>query len=266
MLLKRLVLSNFKGIKAFTFEPDGHDADIYGANATGKTSVADAFAWLLTDKDSLNSAQFGIKTIVNGQPVSNIEHTVEGVFDVDGKQITLKKVYMEKWTKRRGSAAADFSGHTTDFFVNGVPVKLKGYQEKISAIAPPELFRLLTSPRYVNEEMKWDARRRLLIDVCGDVSDADVIATDPDQFARILDMVSGKTADEYRQEVEYKKKGINKELSAIPVRIDELSKSLATADHIPDAGKMVEDKEQITSELSVLRNQLSMIESGGAVG
>lgn len=265
MRLTKLTLSNFKGIEKFCFVPDGNDADIYGANATGKTSVADAFCWLLTDKDSLNSAQFGIKTLVDGAAVNNVEHEVEGIFDVDSKTITLKKVFSEKWTKKRGAAQADFTGHTTDYFVNGVPVKLKGYQEKIAAIAPPELFRLLTSPRFVNEEMKWDARRRLLIDVCGDVSDADVIATNPDHFERILAMISGKTADEYRTEIAYKKTGINKELQSIPVRIDELSKSMP-ADHILDATKMIADKAAATTAISVLRNKISLIESGGEVG
>lgn len=264
MRLQKLTLKNFKGIREFTFSPIGEDASIYGDNGTGKTTVMDAFVWLLTDKDSLNSAQFGIKTLAGGQPISNIDHEVEGVFDVDGREITLRKVFSEKWTKRRGSATPDFSGHTTDYFVNGVPAKLKGFQEKIAEIARPELFRLLTSPRYVNEEMKWDQRRKLLIEVCGDVSDSDVIATSA-EFARIPAMLGGnKTADEYRQEIAYRKTGINKELQTIPVRIDELSKSLPT--QTLDPGPLVTEKSGIESRLAVLRNELSMIESGGAIG
>ena len=264
MILQKLVLRNFKGIREFTFSPMGEDATIYGDNGTGKTTIMDSFVWLLTDKDSLNSANFGIKTLSDGVPVSNIDHEVEGVFDVDGREITLRKVFSEKWTKRRGSAQSDFSGHTTDYFVNGVPVKTKGYQEKISEIARPELFRLLTSPRFVNEEMKWDARRKLLIEVCGDVSDADVIATSA-EFARIPQMLGDKkTVDEYRQEIAYRKTGINKELTAIPVRIDELSKSLPTEQL--DPGPLSKEKSGIESRLAVLRNELSMIESGGAIG
>jgi DNA repair exonuclease SbcCD ATPase subunit len=266
MRLQKLVLKNFKGLRDFKFFPMGDDASIYGDNGTGKTTVMDAFVWLLTDKDSLNSANFGIKTLAGGAPISNIEHEVEGVFDVDGREITLRKVFSEKFTKKRGSAQADFTGHTTDYFVNGVPVKLKGFQEKIAEIARPELFRLLTSPRYVNEEMKWDQRRRLLIEVCGDVSDADVIATNPGEFARIPAWTDKKTVDEYRQEIAYRKTGINKELTAIPVRIDELSKTLPAGDHVGDTNKLIADKAALESSLAVLRNELSMIESGGAVG
>lgn len=264
MRLQKLTLKNFKGIRDFSFSPGGEDAAIFGDNATGKTSVMDGFVWLLTDKDSLNSANFGIKTLADGVPVSNIDHEVEGVFDVDGREVTLRKVFSEKWTKRRGSASPDFSGHTTDYFVNGVPVKLKGFNEKIAEIARPELFRLLTSPRYVNEEMKWDARRKLLIEVCGDVSDADVIATSA-EFARIPAMLGGgkKTADEYRQEIAYRKQGINKELSAIPVRIDELTKMPTQP---LDPGPLSKEKSAVESRLAVLRNELSMIESGGAAG
>ena len=63
MILQKLVLRNFKGIREFTFSPMGEDATIYGDNGTGKTTIMDSFVWLLTDKDSLNSANFGIKTL-----------------------------------------------------------------------------------------------------------------------------------------------------------------------------------------------------------
>lgn len=266
MRLQKLTLKNFKGIRDFTFSPMGEDATIYGDNGTGKTTVMDGFVWLITDKDSLNAANFGIKTLAAGVPVSNIDHEVEGVFDVDGREITLKKVFREVWTKKRGSAQASFTGHETLYFVNDVPVKLKVFTEKITEIARPELFRLLTSPRYVNEEMRWEQRRRLLIEVCGDVSDGDVIATNTD-FQKIAVMLGGKkSADEYRQEIAYRKTGINKELTAIPVRIDELEKTLPANDHIRDAAKLIDDKAALDSRLSVLRNELSMIESGGAVG
>lgn len=265
MLLKKLTLRNFQGIRDFVFEPNGDDGTIYGSNATGKTTLFNSFTWLLTDKNSLNDSNFGIKTLAGGVPVGNIDHEVEGVFDV-GREITLRKVFREVWTKKRGSAQASFTGHETLYFVNDVPVKLKGFTEKIADIARPELFRLLTSPRYVNEEMKWEARRRLLIDICGDVSDGDVMATNP-VFQKIAVMLGDKkSADEYRQEIAYRKQGINKELTAIPVRIDELSKTLPAGDQLPDAGKLIAEKAELDSRLSVLRNELSMIESGGAVG
>jgi len=262
--LKKLTIRNFKGIKDLAFAPDGYDSTIFGDNAAGKTSVYDAFSFLLTGKDSLGIAQFGLKPIGIEGPCPDIE--VEGVFDIGGQDITLKKIQSEKHTRKRGSAATEFTGNETAYFINEVPAREKGYQEKIKDLVGGDgaLLRMLTNPRTFNEELDWKARRKILIDLCGDVSDADVVATDPDRFERIPTITANKSAAEYRSELEYKRKGVNQELKAVPVRIDELEKSLP--EKTADAGALVNDKADAESRLSVLRNQLSMIESGGSAG
>jgi DNA repair exonuclease SbcCD ATPase subunit len=86
-------------------EPQGKDTNIYGDNATGKTTLADAFMWLLFDKDSQGKTNFEIKTLdKDGQPIHGLDHEVEAVLEVEGKKITLRKVYAEKWTKKKGAA------------------------------------------------------------------------------------------------------------------------------------------------------------------
>ena len=50
--LIRLELKNFKGLRDTEFYPDGKNAEVYGDNATGKTTIYDGFLWLLTGKDS----------------------------------------------------------------------------------------------------------------------------------------------------------------------------------------------------------------------
>ena len=42
-----LVLENFKGIQKFEFVPDGKSTAVFGTNASGKTTIADAYYWLL---------------------------------------------------------------------------------------------------------------------------------------------------------------------------------------------------------------------------
>jgi hypothetical protein len=165
MRLISLTLNNFKGIKSFALKPQGKDINIYGDNATGKTTLADAFMWLLFDKDSQNRKDFQIKTLgQDGEPEHGLEHSVEAVLELEnGKRITLKKVFKEKWTKKRGSATAEFTGHTTDHFIDGVPAKKKEYDEKIAEIADEQIFRLLTDPAYFNQQLHWQKRRELLL-------------------------------------------------------------------------------------------------------
>lgn len=61
MRLKKLSLSNFQGIKSFEFEPDGHNANVYGTNAAGKTTLFNALTWLLFDKSSTGEKGFSPK-------------------------------------------------------------------------------------------------------------------------------------------------------------------------------------------------------------
>ena len=76
--INKLTLQNFKGIKSLVINADGNSLDIFGDNATGKTTVFDAFTWLLFGKDSLGRADFGIKTQdSNGNVIHNLEHSVE---------------------------------------------------------------------------------------------------------------------------------------------------------------------------------------------
>ena len=178
--LKRLVLENFKGCGNFSMEPAGKNVSVFGDNGTFKTTTFDAFCWLLFGKDSLGQSNFDIKTLESsGEALHRLEHSVEAVFDFDGEELSLRKVYSEKWTKKRGSAGQEFTGHSVDHWVDGVPSKKKEFDAAVSLICDEELFRLLTSPRFFNEGLHWQKRREILLSVCGDVSDQDVFASDP---------------------------------------------------------------------------------------
>ncbi len=224
--LLRLRLGNFKGMREFVLETDGDDVSVYGDNATGKTTLFDAFTWLLFDKDSQNKKDFEIKTLDGaGQVFHGLEHEVEGVFDHNGRTVVLRKVYSEKWTKQRGSAEKTFTGHETAYYINGVPRKKQEYEAFIAGIVDEKVFRLLSDPSYFNEQLHWQERRQLLLEVCGDISDADVIASD-DRLADLADILGNRTLEDHRRLIQARRAKINKELEQIPVRISEVQRSL----------------------------------------
>ena len=259
MKLMRLTLKNFKGIKDFTLEANGHNVNIYGDNATGKTTIFDAFLWLLFDKDSKNKKDFEVKTLdENNNPIHNLNHEVEGTFEINGKQITLKKVFAEKWTKKRGSATEEFTGHTTDYYVDGVPVKKNEYETKIAEIANEEIFKLLTNPTYFNEHLHWQERRRILLEICGDITDDEVIASDP-SLSKLPEILNGRKLEDHRKVIAANRAEINKELEKIPVRIDETHRSLPDITISTDPNKAQELKKSIQEK----QQELARIESGG---
>jgi len=259
--LLALNLKNFKGVRSFSLKLNGHDGKVFGDNATGKTTLFDAFVWLLFDKDSNNRKDFAIKTLdKSGQTLHNLDHEVEGVFLVGGKKLALKKVYREKWTKRRGSVKEEFTGHTTDYFVDGVPVKKKDYDETVNNLIQEDVFKLLTSPTYFNEQLKWQDRRKVLLEVAGDVTDEEVIRSNK-ELADLLDVLNGRKIEDHKKVIAAKKKEINDQLEKIPVRIDEINHNLPDLTGL-DKEQLEADIAKINAEIDAKQDLISNIRNG----
>lgn len=262
--LLELTLENFKGVKKFSLQANGEDVRIFGDNATGKTTLFDGFVWLLFDKDSNNRKDFSIKTLdAAGKTISGLEHTVEGKFDVDGKIITLKKVYYEKWTKKRGSITAEFTGHTTDYFIDGVPSKKKEYEQLISELIDEDIFKLLTNPAYFNEQLKWQDRRKVLLEVAGDVNDDEVIASNSN-LSKLPDILQGRTIENHRKIIAARRREINDELKKIPVRIAEVKRNIPNVDGLDKAALEAKISE-LNKRIDEKQDRISGIRNGQAV-
>lgn len=261
MKLTKLELLNFKGLTSFTLDLKG-DVVIRGDNATGKTTVFDSVCWLLFGKDSLDRADFEIKTLDGGEPIHKVNHEVTGTFTLDeGGTVELKRVYREKYSSPRGGEVT-LTGHTTDYFVDGVPKKEKEYKEMVSSLVDENIFKLITNPLYFNETYSWQNRRKLLLEMCGDISDEDVIASHDDLKA-LTDILSGHSVDDHRKVVASKKATINKELDMLPVRIDEAlrGKPEVTAD--PEVLRINIDT--LNADIEKLENDKALLQNGHSI-
>ena len=260
--LMSLTLKNFMGIKKFALNLNGGNANIHGDNAAGKTTLFSAWIWLLFNKDSHHNALGeNVKTI----GTSGLEHEVEAILSVNDKPITLRKVYYEKYTKKRGQAVAEKAGNTTDYYINDVPVQLKEYNEHILSIIDPDTFKLLTSPLYFNEQLAWKQRRDVLINLAGDVTNEEVAAADP-SLQKLLSIISDRSIDDHRKVIASKKAAINKEIEQIPHRIDEAIRALPVIENLKGAeiDRAIEalnsDRDAKQTELIRLKNSDPVID------
>ncbi len=293
MRLQSLQLTNFKGQTELHLPAHGQDTAIYGANGTGKTTVADAFYFLLFGKDSLNRKDFEILPLDgNGKRKPEVTQAeVEGIFDIDGKEVTLKRVYAEKWVKTRGKAQREFTGHETLYYIDGVPMKQKDYDAVIkyslcvgrpSAVPKSwskelarnslydiarltdseDVFKLLTNPRYFCEVLTEESRRNLLLKVCSDISDEDVIASD-DALADLPAILDGLTVGDRRKVIKARHTEINKELDCILVRIDEAQRKPVEEVHPLAVAEL--KVAELKKERNTLLEKKIRIESGGQI-
>ena len=254
VIIKRLTLANFKGLRSVAIEFSDNVTTISGRNGTGKTTVMDAFTWLLWGKDSEGNTdtKFGIKTNdTEGNFIPDLEHEVAGTLEVIDTEtgnietVELRRVLVEEWKTEKGKTERKLKGHHTDYFYNGVPLKTKGeYDERINAIIPEAVFKMLTNPYYFLS-LHWTAQREMLLQIAGGVSYEDV-AQDNKTFAALIEQLSGKTVEDYKRELAAQKDKISKALEKIPTRIDEITRATPIT---PDYNALNAEKEQLIKEI-----------------
>ena len=222
MKLLSMKITNFKGIRSLMLDfPDGGDYNIYGTNGAGKTTIVDALTWLLFDKDNMDTKDFSVKTIVDGEPLHHAEHSVECAFLMEnGLRVTLKKIFKEKWQRPRGKLEYEFAGHTTEYYIDNLGKSATEYKRYISSIVDEKLFKTLTNPLYFNENLKDAERRKILMDIIGGVDQDVVIALNP-ELEELTKLLNGRPVEDFKQITKQSISKTKKEIDGIEPAIKE---------------------------------------------
>lgn len=223
--LFQLQVDNFKGCRHLTLDLQGRSASIYGDNAAGKTTIYDAFVWLLFGKDSRGRVDFEIKPLDPGGQVADhaAVTAVEATLDVDGVPLQLRRTYFERWRVKRGGGEATYDGNTSEYFVDGVPMKKSEYENRIRELVSEDVFRVLTNVSWFCEGMDWRRRRDMLFQVCELPRDKDIMAADP-RFEPLSAAMGGLSMEDYKRKIQAERKGFNAGRNTIPARLDEQKK------------------------------------------
>lgn len=250
IILKRITLLNFKGARELSIDFNQSLTNIFGRNGSGKTTVFDAFTWLLFGKDSQDRKKFDLKTIDNaGIIIPQIPHEVSAVITVNGEEVRLTRRFTEKWVKRAGQTDLVFTGNEEERFYNDVPCSQREYEAKIAEICNETVFKFITSPTYFTAQSA-EAQKSMLSKMAGSISDSEIAAGNAD-FESLLNAITGKTLEEYKKEISAKKSRLNAEIAGIPDRIDEKKRDLADD----------EDWAALESECAAKREERKAIEA-----
>ena len=257
MKILSLTLENFRSIKNMTVDFNGRDADVLGANGTGKTTIANAICWLLIDRPMTEEADFTPKT----EGTHGLNHKASMTVELpNGQKLTLAKDFYEKWTRKRGASVEEFTGNVTDYYINGVKSKKKEYTEVLETACGIDLERvkMLIVLGYFADTMKTDEKRRILFEMAGEFTDMDVIAAN-EELEGIEDffLMPGTedqhyTVEQWKKIATEQRKKLNKDLETLPARIDEASKGIA---------ENIEDAETLNAELRRLEEKKADLEA-----
>lgn len=242
IVLNSLVLENFKGIRNLTIQ-FSKETTVSGANGTGKSTIVDAFTWLLWGKNSLGKTTFEVRPLDDQNvPLHYIDCSVTGILEKNGVPVKLRKVFREKWEKKKGSAEESLTGNEMIYEVNDVSVKQKEYKEKVDSLIQENVFKILTNPLFFNTDdlMSWQERRDVLITVVGGISEEEIIGKNK-EYQKLFEQISvaGSDLTEFQKSVTSKRLKMKKQLEEIPVRIDEKTKELPEELNYEDIEKQI---------------------------
>lgn len=261
-----LELSNFKCHRHLRLDFNGRNAEIRGDNATGKSSVYDALMWLLFSKDSQGNGEKNFEIKPLGKDGNVIDHNslteVEAVFQVNGENLTLLRTFREKWETRRGSSEAVFTGNTSEYTIDGVPVKRNAFQDKVNELVDEDTFRLLTSTTYFANDISWTERRAVLFMVAGVMDDRQILATN-EQFIPLVESMGKLSLEDYKKKLLAEKRKFVGAKTEIPARISECQKTIEDVEGLDFAGAKAE-VEVLRAKQDSLSAQIVAIEHDSA--
>ena len=226
--IKSLHIQNFGSIKDLSIN-FGKKTLISGRNEVGKTTINDAYSWLMTNKLANGSQADGIRPHDrNGIEDDNAVISVSDVIEIDGSGKEFLKEQRKEFTQKTGK----FKGNNNLYFINGVPKKEKEYKAYVEEkILEPDNLEICTNAS-VLLNMDTKKRREVIFDIVPDITDADVASTDV-RFANIPKKLEDCTLDELIQSIRYQingrghgDKGLKGRQDELPARIDEAQRKV----------------------------------------
>jgi hypothetical protein len=262
--LLELNLENFKGYRKFSFVPDGHSEDVFGRNHVGKSTIADAYFWLLFGKNSEGKTDFSLlPEDSEGNTVEGLVASVTGKFRLDnGSGFTLQRTYKQNFSHKKGEAHRGVTSNSTNFFIDGVPKLKKDYTAFVSKLCDDQTFTLLTDPDMFPHKMGWKNRREFLMkSFAPDIDDIQIInahKTLQPLLHYIDTSTGGDMVGNYTAKTKYERQKIQKEKDEIPGRIDEAEKAkpadLPKDEDTHNAITLQKNKIQLEQQISAVRN------------
>lgn len=255
--LKSMTLENFKGCASRHI--DFSDiTNIYGANASGKSTIADAWNWLLFDKDSTGNTKFQVRPLnADGTQVDNVEIKVFAELTIDGRYVSIQKLQKQKWVKPRGRQEKELQGNINEYEINDIPKTERDFKAYIATLIDETIFKLVTSPvSFVT--MKWQEQRKVLMKLVSEITDADVIAANP-ELIDLSDKLENFTIEELTAKAKKALSEFKKRQVELPARIDEVKKSIVDIDTAELELQANSLKEQIAAEEKKLEDTEAII-------
>lgn len=214
--LKRVVLENFMCYAHAEFDFYAI-TKIVAKNGVGKSTIATAYLWCLFNCDYELKDNPVVRREVDGVSVDDMDVSVELTLDVDGKEVTMKKVQKRTYSKDGSSYKDD-----NKYFVNDVPKTLKDFNAYLDV--DMSVFKMCSNINaFLNQ--KPAEMREYLFSLVENVTDLD-IAHSKAELAELVPLLEKYSAEELSAMNKATKAKITKDLPILDGQIKEKERDI----------------------------------------
>lgn len=214
--LKKVVLENFMCYAHAEFDFYAI-TKIVAKNGKGKSTIATAYLWCLFNCDYELKDNPVVRREVDGVSVDDMDVSVELTLDVDGKEITMKKVQKRTYSKDGSSYKDD-----NKYFVNDVPKTLKDFNAYLDI--DMNMFKMCSNINaFLNQ--KPVEMREYLFGLVGDVTDLDIVSQKA-ELAELVPLLNKYTVEELSAMNKATKAKITKDLPILDGQIKEKERDI----------------------------------------
>lgn len=215
-VLKKVVLENFMCYAHAEFDFYSI-TKIIAKNGVGKSTIATAYLWCLFNCDYELKDNPVVRREIDGVSVDDMDTSVELTLDVDGKEVTMKKVQKRTYSKDGSSYKDD-----NKYFINDVPKTLKDFNAYLDV--DMNVFKMCSNVNaFLNQ--KPAEMREYLFGLVGDVTDLD-IASQEAELAELVPLLNKYTVEELSAMNKATKTKITKDLPILDGRIKERERDI----------------------------------------
>ena len=215
-VLKKVVLENFMCYAHAEFDFYAI-TKIMAKNGKGKSTIATAYLWCLFNCDYELKDNPVVRREVDGVPVDDMDTSVELTLDIDGKEITMKKVQKRTYSKDGSSYKDD-----NKYFINDVSKTLKDFNTYLDV--DMNVFKMCSNINaFLNQ--KPAEMREYLFSLVGDVTDLD-IASQKAELAELVPLLNKYTVEELFAMNKATKTKITKDLPILDGQIKEKERDI----------------------------------------
>lgn len=251
VIIKNITLENFKGLAQAKMTFDANETKIAGENGSGKSTIKNAFEWLLCQNVT------DVLPMLDNKEIPNLTTKVVATLEINGFEYKLSRVSKGKYQLNQETGVMSKVTNESTYTIDDIELKEKDYKAKLADLLGNGTFenlQILTDKDYFNTDstkFKWSDRRKVLFEICG-VKNAVKDIANKEEYKDIQEyLVKGYATSDIKSMLAKEKKGYKDTQTKNNILIEQKAKELTELSAI--------DFDDIESKLKTAKAKLNKI-------